>query len=269
MDPTFLALLKCPACGHVGMASSARRVVCPACDREFDREPGWINLLDVDPRGETPAFSAEQRLMESELVARVYERFWRPTFVRLVAGSGAGAATGGFAGELFIHKNALAMDERRGPWLDLSCGPGTFTRAMAASGPGDLIIGLDISRAMLDAAVGKVKGYANVVLVRADAQELPFGDATLGGVNCSGALHAYDDPPQAFREILRVLRPGGLWVASTFAPARSLLGKAAARLAGIRRFAPHELRSQLSRIGFADYEEIRFGDSFIFRARKP
>jgi SAM-dependent methyltransferase len=122
---------------------------------------------------------------------------------------------------------------------------------------------------MLDAAVAKVKGYANVVLVRGDAHELPFGDGTLGGVNCSGALHAYDDPPQAFREILRVLRPGGLWVASTFAPARSVVGRVAARVAGIRRFSPHELRSQLSRIGFADYEEIRFGDSFIFRARKP
>jgi len=269
MDPTFLALLKCPGCGRVGLEATSRTVRCSGCDRDFDRVSDYVNLLDLDQRGEPPAFSAEQRLMESELVARVYERFWRPTFVRLMAGSGASASTGGFAGELFIHKNCLSMEERHGPWLDLSCGPGMFTRAMAASAPGDLVVGLDISRAMLEAAVGKVKGYGNVQLVRADAHDLPFADGCLGGVNCSGALHAYDDPPQAFREILRVLRPGGVWVASTFAPARSLLGRVTARVAGIRRFSPHELRSQLSRIGFSDYEEIRFGDSFIFRVRRP
>src|SRR5690606_40039337 len=76
---------------------------------------------------------SEQRLMESELVARAYERFWRPAFVRVLAGSGAGSRTGGFPGEFFIHKNALAMDDREGPWLDVSCGPGTFTQIGRAS----------------------------------------------------------------------------------------------------------------------------------------
>jgi SAM-dependent methyltransferase len=242
--------------------------VCNACDREFERCGGYVNMLDLST-GEPTAPSAEQRLMESELVARVYERFWRPAFVRVLAGRGASKGTGGFPGELFIHKNSLAMEERAGPWLDLSCGPGMFTRAMAASAPGSLVIGLDISRAMLDAAALRVKGYSNVCLVRADAHRLPLADASLGGVNHSGSLHAYDDPPEAWAEILRTLRPGGIYVASTFAPARSLAGRMAARIAGIRRFEPHELRAQLSRIGFADYEEIRFGDAFIFRVRKP
>lgn len=268
MDPSFLALLKCAACGGRGMTASGAVIICTTCDRSYERADGYINLLDLSA-GEPAPPSTEQRLMESELVARFYERVWRPTFVRVLAGKGASKGTGGFPGELFIHKNSLAMEDRKGPWLDLSCGPGMFTRAMAASAPGDLIIGLDISRAMLEAAVRRVKGYSNVALVRADAHALPFADGTLGGVNHSGALHAYDDPPEAFGEIHRVLRPGGVYVASTFAPARSMLGRLTARIAGIRRFAPHELRAQLSRLGFADYEEIRFGDSFIFRVRKP
>lgn len=207
--------------------------------------------------------------MESELVARVYERFWRPAFVRVIAGKGAGASMGGFPGEFFIHKNSLAMDDRDGPWLDLSCGPGLFARAMAAADPGGLIVGLDISRAMLEVAARRAKGYGNVLFVRADAHQLPFGDATFGGINNSGALHVYDDPERVFREIRRILRPGGLYVGSTFSTSPSRIGRLTARLAGIRRVDPSELHAWLSRLGFSEYEEIRFGGAFIFRVRKP
>ena len=72
-----------------------------------------------------------------------------------------------------------------------------------------------------------------------------------------------------FTEVFRILRPGGLYVGSTFAPSSSLPGMIAARIGGIRRVAPTELSSWLSSVGFADYEELRLGDSFVFRTRKP
>ncbi len=207
--------------------------------------------------------------MESELVARVYERFWRPTFVRVIAGRGADALTGGFSGEFFIHKNSLGMDDRDGPWLDLSCGPGTFSRAMASASPASRVIGLDIAKSMIDVATSRGRGYDNLSFVRGDAHELPLVDNSIGGVNNSGALHVYDDPETVFTEIWRVLKPDGLFVGSTFAPAKTAVGRFSSRVAGIRRFAPAELRAWLSRIGFADYEEVRFGSVFIFRVRKP
>ncbi len=268
MDPAFVAVLQCPVCHAKDLQDLSGFVSCTSCGTEFESGEGYLSMLD-HKRGEPTASTTEQRLMESELVARIYERVWRPTFVRVVAGKGASKSTGGFPGEFFIHKNSLAMDDRDGPWLDLSCGPGLFTRAMAATSPGALIIGLDISKAMLEVAARRSKGYSNVELVRADAHDLPFIDASVGGVNNSGALHAYDDPPRAFEEILRVLRPGGVYVASTFSNTKSLVGRVAARVSGIRRFTPPELRAQLSRIGFVDYEEIRLGDAFIFRTRKP
>jgi SAM-dependent methyltransferase len=265
-DPGFVALLKCPSCGEDSIGRQSRDLRCSSCELEIPSSGGYLDMLGAKPH---TASTTEQRLMESELIARVYERFWRPTFVRVMAGSGAGAATGGFPGEFFIHKNSLAMEDRTGPWLDLSCGPGLFARAMAAAAPGAQIVGLDISRPMLDVAVRRAKGYSNVAFVRADAHALPFADGSFGGINNGGALHAYDDPEQVFREIWRVLRQGGLYVGSTFSQSRSLLGRFSARIAGIRRFDPPELRAWLSRIGFADYEEIRLGSAFIFRARKP
>ncbi len=269
MDPAVLPILSCPRCRAGAPFSDLRTPRCAACGLEpANASAGFIDLIDVSV-GEPPLTTTEQRLMESDLVARVYDRFWRPTFVRLFAGAGAGAAVGGLSGELFIHKHGLSIDDRPGPWLDLSCGPGAFARALAASAPGALIVGLDISRAMLDVAAQRTGGYTNVVLVRADAHALPFVDGAFGGVNNAGALHAYDDPELVFREIRRVLRPGGHYVGSTFAEAPSLLGRLAARAAGIRRFDPSELRAWLQRIGFADYEDVRLGGALVFRVRRP
>src|SRR6201999_2541613 len=134
-----------------------------------------LDLIDTTA-GEPTAANTEARLMESALIARLYERLWRAAVVGLFAGKGAGAAVGGISGELFIYKHSLALDDRPGPWLDLSCGPGAFARALAAAAPGALIVGLDISKAMLEVAAQRTGGYTNVVLVRADAHALPFVD---------------------------------------------------------------------------------------------
>lgn len=268
VDPAVLPILSCPRCRADAPFSSLRHPRCATCGLEPATAHGVLDLIDVSI-GEPTIASTEQRLMESDLIARVYDRFWRPAFVRLLAGKGAGASVGGIAGELFIHKHGLSLDDRPGPWLDLSCGPGAFARALAAAAPGALIVGLDISRAMLDVAAQRTRGYTNVVLVRADAHALPFTDGAFGGVNNAGALHAYDDPELVFREVRRVLRPGGLYVGSTFAEAPSLLGRLAARAAGIRRFESGELRAWLQRIGFSDYEDVRLGGAFVFRVRRP
>jgi len=267
-DPAFLAILRCPRCQATGSFTAESVLRCSRCDLA-PKGTGFVELLDLERNGEPTATSAEQRFMESDLVARVYERVWRPTFVRVLAGKRAGTGIGGIEGELFVHKHSLGLDERVGPWLDLSCGPGLFTRAIAAVVPTAVVVGLDISRPMLEIAARRLHGYTNVTLVRADAHVLPFGDATIGGINNAGALHAYDDPEQVFREIGRVLRPGGVYVGSTFSEAPTVLGRWAARAAGIRRFDPPELRAWLGRLGFAEFEELRLGGAFVFRAKKP
>lgn len=266
---SWLSLVRCSSCGAGTLYRESRTARCQECGTAPPEKDGYLDMLVGTTMGEPTAATPEQRLMESELVARIYERFWRPTFVRLMAGRGAAGSTGGFGGEFFIHKNALGLDDRGGPWLDLSCGPGLFTRAMASAVPGHWVLGLDISRAMLEVAARRAHAYSNVGLLRADAHDLPLQSSSFVGVNNSGALHVYDDPQAVFSEVLRILRPGGIYVGSTFAESRSALGRVTARIGGIRRFEPPELRSWLSRVGFAEYEEIRLGDSIIFRVRKP
>jgi SAM-dependent methyltransferase len=267
VDPAVLPILRCPRCRATGF-SEVRAPRCQACGATLTVSPAGV-IDALDRRDDDATANAEQRFMQSQLVARLYDRAWRPAFVRLLAGKGASAELGGVGGELFIHKHSLAIDEREGPWLDLSCGPGVFTRAVGAASPGALVVGLDLSHAMLEVAAERTRAYSNVVLVHGDAHALPFGSASFGGVNNAGALHAYDDPEQVFREVWRVLRPGGIYVGSTFAEAPSLLGKVVARMAGIRRFAPAELRSWLQRLGFAEYEDLRVGEAIIFRTRRP
>ncbi len=261
-------LLRCPQCKAAELSVQSRQMICGACGYSCSGRQGYYDFIDQNMNRRV-ASTTEQRFMESELIARIYERVWRPNFVRLMAGKGAEALTGGFSGEFFIHKNSLSMDEREGPWLDLSCGPGAFSRAMASASPGSWVIGLDIARSMVEVAASRGRGYDNLVFVRGDAHALPIGDSCITGVNNSGALHVYDDPEVVFSEIWRVLKPDGLFVGSTFSPAKHLLGRLASQVAGIRRFAPSELRAWLSRLGFADYEEVRLGDAFIFRVRKP
>ncbi len=272
MDVSLIDIMRCPACMNVPLrvrrAGRSSRLWCERCGIAINRDGAFLDVATLGPHGDFTPSTLEQSLMQSEPVARLYERIWRPMFVRAVAGKGTSEALD-FSGEFFVHKNSLGMEDREGPWLDLSCGTGLFTRAMAAAVPGELVVGVDVSAAMLDVAARRGRGYSNIALLRADAHQLPLRDDRLGGVNNSSALHAYDDPEQVFREVLRVLRPGGVYVGSTFARARRLRSRVAARIAGIRRFETNQLQAWLSRVGFVDYDEVQLGGAFIFRARKP
>jgi len=263
------SLFVCLECGGAGLEQGSRSLTCPSCRARYPEDSGHYDLLDIKNRGEPTPATAEQRLMESELVARLYDRTFRPAFVRLLGGRGAAKNAGGLAGEFFIYKNALGIEDRPGPWLDLSCGTGTLTRALAGAAPGDWVIGLDISRPMLEVAGSRLRGYGNTLLARADAHELPLADETIGGSIIASALHVYDDPERVFHELFRVLIPGGVFVGQAFHHKASMFHRLAGQIGGIRRFDPYELRGWLSRVGFVDYEEIRLGGSFIFRLRKP
>jgi demethylmenaquinone methyltransferase/2-methoxy-6-polyprenyl-1,4-benzoquinol methylase len=85
--------------------------------------------------------------------------------------------------------------------LDLACGTGDFCRTLAHAGYAP--IGTDFSVGMLRAA------RTDAPLVRADALQLPFSDASVDGVTCGFGLRNFSAPEPFFAECARVLRPGG------------------------------------------------------------
>uniref|UniRef100_A0A0E0AV92 Methyltransferase type 11 domain-containing protein n=1 Tax=Oryza glumipatula TaxID=40148 RepID=A0A0E0AV92_9ORYZ len=58
--------------------------------------------------------------------------------------------------------------------------------------------------------------FRTLALVRADISRLPFVSGSIDAVHAAAAIHCWPSPACAVAEISRVLRPGGVFVASTF-----------------------------------------------------
>lgn len=96
--------------------------------------------------------------------------------------------------------------------LDVATGTGRLPLALLAQPHfTGAVIALDASRRMLDQAAQKLAGGLDrVTLLHHDAAPLPFPDAHFHAVTCLEALEFLPDPHAALREMVRVLRPGGV-----------------------------------------------------------
>jgi SAM-dependent methyltransferase len=99
--------------------------------------------------------------------------------------------------------------------LDVGCGPGTDTVPLAEIvGPRGAVAGVDHDAEMLAAAdrrAAEAGVAAHVTHHRADANRLPFADASFDAVRCERLLLHLARPEGALAEMVRVTRPGG-WV---------------------------------------------------------
>lgn len=112
---------------------------------------------------------------------------------------------------------ARIVDALRGtkgrPCLDVACGSGNYTRALA--GHGITIHGTDQSRTMIASAAEKAAGRdSRVTWSVADATALPFATGAFGGAVCTLALHHFPALTPVFAEVRRTLA-GGCFVVFT------------------------------------------------------
>jgi SAM-dependent methyltransferase len=107
-----------------------------------------------------------------------------------------------------VEAGAVGADDR---CLDVGCGTGATTRALAARAVNGSVLGLDLSGPMLEVAskAAQRAGIRNVEFVQGDAQVHPFDPASFDvAVSRMGSMF-FGDPAAAFANIGRSLRPGG------------------------------------------------------------
>jgi SAM-dependent methyltransferase len=96
--------------------------------------------------------------------------------------------------------------------LDVGCGPGSITISLAKYLPWGKAVGVDVSEVVLEKAraAASDEGVHNVEFRPADVYQLPFEDETFDVINTHQAVAHFHDHVRAIKEMLRVLRPGGI-----------------------------------------------------------
>lgn len=117
-------------------------------------------------------------------------------------------ASGRYLGAGFLDHQPVAAGDHV---LDVGCGTGRTTREVAARVPEGGVLGVDLSARMLELARRRATeaGITNVEYRQADAQVHPFEPASFDlAISAFGTLF-FNDPPAAFANIGRAVRPGG------------------------------------------------------------
>jgi demethylmenaquinone methyltransferase/2-methoxy-6-polyprenyl-1,4-benzoquinol methylase len=158
--------------------------------------------------------------------------------------------------------------------LDVACGTGDLTEALAAAGPAS-VTGVDFTEAMLDLARAKSRrrrrrpGAPEPVYRHGDAMALDFDDAAFDVVTIAFGIRNVTDSARAVAEFRRVLRPGGRLVILEFGRPRRralrvlsdlyttrVMPVTASLIAGDRsgayRYLPRSVATYLDRSALAD-----------------
>jgi ubiquinone biosynthesis O-methyltransferase len=116
-----------------------------------------------------------------------------------------GTITEGLEGQLILE---LVGDARGRKVLDVGCGDGEF--ALELTKRGARVTGIDASTAMIQSAKRRAKQHnADINFQVAVAEQLPFQAEQFDVVTAITILCFVGDAAPVFREIARVLRPGG------------------------------------------------------------
>jgi ubiquinone/menaquinone biosynthesis C-methylase UbiE len=94
--------------------------------------------------------------------------------------------------------------------LDVGCGTGVLSRALAGRASGGSVLGIDAAPALLARARELSRDAPGLRFVEGDARALPLEDASADAVFLDSTLSHVPGPERAVAEAFRVLRPGGV-----------------------------------------------------------
>lgn len=171
-----------------------------------------------------------------------------------------------------------ALDPQAGERvLDVGCGTGNAALLVAAAGA--TVVGVDPSERLLGVARERAtEEAADVTFARGEGAAVDAGDATFdAAISVFGVIFA--EPQPAADELLRVVRPGGRIVLTTWVPAGPINTMGAAVRAALGAppekprwsdpdvvrglFAPHEVRCTEHRIAFTAASPQAYVEDFL------
>lgn len=278
-------ILACPICfdsltwhGDPGLSIESipkSSLQCSTCKKTYSGKETHLDLTVASGGIEyDESMPMAVELFRTPLVSFLYERGWRENLSKPF----------GFPG---VEKEFELVRDYLKPILggnivDASCGSGLFSRFFAKSGLFSLVVALDFSENMLRECYGFIKQEEsfpkeNLILVRADISRLPFVSSSVDAVHAGAALHCWPSPSTAVAEISRVLRPGGVFVASTYIldgpfsliPFLDVARQNITRISSSHVFiSERELENLCRACGLVDFTCVRNGAFVMISARK-
>ena len=210
MTPGVLDLLRCPVCR--GAVEGGAELVCRTCGREYAVEDGIPRMLSPD----LPGSAAKLRETEGWVALARAEGWYEPD-------DEVDAHLPFLCRDLgWDDPNWLANERSFSLLLEAAVRPGMDVLEVGAAkcwGAAHLVplgcayVGSDI---LADPKIGLGRGafYEERVgrfpRVQADAEHLPFADASFDLTYCVATLHHALDLPRMVGELARVTRPGGV-----------------------------------------------------------
>jgi ubiquinone/menaquinone biosynthesis C-methylase UbiE len=163
-------------------------------------------------------------------------------------------------------------------WLDVGCGTGAFTELILTQSGPEKIIGIDPSPPQVEHAKHTVTGPQADFRI-GTAIDLPFGTGEFDVVVSALVIHFIPDRSKAFREMLRVTKPGGIVGGFTWRKSPAIidapygpLARGVIEIAGdvmtsptVSEAMPDGLRTTLTGEGYGDIEIITIEASQTFR----
>jgi len=186
-ERSILALARCLACG-------ARRRGGPACPRCGRGEPLRDGILTaIGP------LEGRNRIVAAFYDGPGWRRFrpWEHAFLLLQGGARRA--------RMQILRHVIRLDRPDALGLEVGIGDGENLPLLPS---GWTVHGVDIARTRLEACIARYPSMAGR-LAWAEAESLPFDDATFDACWTIGGFTYFRDHQAALREMRRVTRPGG------------------------------------------------------------
>ncbi len=175
------------------------------------------------------------------------------------AGANMGLSCGNPTATAHIRSGEVVVDLGSGGGLDVFL-------ASKMVGPEGRAIGIDMTPAMIERAHTNAKagGYTNVEFFQSTIDRIPLPDASVDCVISNCVLNLAPDKPAVFREIARVLKPGGRVAVSDIALKHELpeaIAKSVAAYVGCIAGAIQidDYRAGLLAVGFEHVEIVDSG----------